>query len=250
MAALASARMEEEARWRHRGEKIGWRVHPTHAPRVKICCITSIAEAELAVRSGAAAVGLVTAMPSGPGVIAEAQIAAIAARVPPGVSSFLLTSLLEPEAIIAQQRRCRTNTLQIVDRLDHGAYRPLREALPGIGLVQVIHITGPGSLDEALAVAPYVDARLLDSGNQAAPIKELGGTGRVHDWATSRAIREAVAVPVYLAGGLTPENVGLAIEQVAPFGLDVCTGVRTSGRLDEARLARFMTQVHAAAMVP
>src|SRR5262249_14973820 len=198
---------------------------------------------------GAAALGLVSAMPSGPGVISEEMIATIAARVPPGVASFLLTSVQEPEAIVAQQQRCRTNTIQICDRLEGRDYDFLRRALPGIGLVQVIHVTGLESVAEAQEIAPLVDAILLDSGDQTLPLRELGGTGRVHDWTLSRAIREAVDVPIYLAGGLRPENAAAAIQQVGPFGLDLCTGVRTSGRLDEAKLARFMAAVRMATEV-
>ncbi|WIG59831.1 MAG: Phosphoribosylanthranilate isomerase [Ktedonobacterales bacterium] len=211
--------------------------------RVKICCISAPDEAALAVRYGASALGLVSAMPSGPGVIAEETIAEIATRVPPGIASFLLTSLQDADAIIAQQRRCRTNTLQLVDRVEVSVYARLRAALPGIGLVQVIHVSGPESLDEACAIAPHVDALLLDSGNQSLEVKDLGGTGRVHDWRVSRAIREAVDVPLYLAGGLTPLNIGEAIRQVGPFGLDMCSGVRTNGRLDEAKLAQVMAAV-------
>jgi phosphoribosylanthranilate isomerase len=210
------------------------------APRVKVCCISSVEEARLAVAAGASALGLVSAMPSGPGVIAEDLIAEIAATVPPGVATFLLTCLQEVEGIVAQQQRCRTNTLQLVDELSSGAHRALREALPGIGIVQVIHVVGDESVDEALRVAPHVDALLLDSGNPKRAVKELGGTGRRHDWAISRRLVEAVApVPVYLAGGLRPENAAEAVRQVGSFGLDLCSGVRTDGRLDPEKLARF-----------
>jgi phosphoribosylanthranilate isomerase len=85
-------------------------------------------------------------------------------------------------------------------------------------------------------VAPHVNAILLDSGNPSAAVKELGGTGRVHDWELSRRIREAVDVPVYLAGGLRPENVAEAVARVGPFGLDVCSGVRSDGRLDRDKV--------------
>ena len=200
-------------------------------------------EARLAVQAGASALGLVSAMPSGPGPIEEALIAEIAATVPPGVATFLLTCLEDVDAIVAQQRRCRTNTLQLVDRLPAGAHARLRAALPGIGIVQVIHVGGEESLAEAVAVAPHVDAILLDSGNQSLPVKELGGTGRVHDWQISRRIREAVSAPVYLAGGLRAENVGQAIRGVGPFGVDLCSGVRTDGRLDPEKLARFFEAV-------
>ena len=212
-------------------------------PRVKICCISSLAEAELAVRYGASALGLVSAMPSGPGVIEEELIAEIAVRVPPPIATFLLTSLQDTEAIIEQQRRLRANTIQLVDRLERGSYADLRRALPGISLVQVIHVTGEESVAEAVTVASHVDAILLDSGNQNLTVKELGGTGRTHDWTLSRKIREAAGVPIFLAGGLKPENVGEAIRAVEPFGLDLCSGVRTDGKLDEVKLARFFERV-------
>lgn len=212
-------------------------------PRVKICCISSLAEAELAVRYGASALGLVSAMPSGPGVIEEELIAEIAARVPPPIATFLLTSLQDTDAIIEQQRRLRANTIQLVDRLERGSYADLRRALPGIRLVQVIHVTGEESVAEAVAVALHVDAILLDSGNQNLAVKELGGTGRTHDWTLSRKIREAAGVPIFLAGGLKPENIGEAIRAVEPFGLDLCSGVRTDGKLDETKLAQFFARV-------
>lgn len=212
-------------------------------PRIKICCIRDPAEADLAIAHGAAALGLVSAMPSGPGPIAEDEIAAVAARVPPAVASFLLTSLTDAQAIIAQQRRCLCNTLQLVDAVPAGTYAQLRAALPGIALVQVIHVLDQDSVDEALALAPQVDALLLDSGNPRLAVKELGGTGRVHDWRLSRRIVETCGRPVFLAGGLRPDNVAEAIRQVRPFGLDLCTGVRTDGRLDAAKLAAFQHAV-------
>ncbi|MFQ5649949.1 MAG: phosphoribosylanthranilate isomerase [bacterium] len=218
-------------------------MHATPSPRVKICCIQSQEEAWLAIKYGASALGLVSAMPSGPGVISEEEIAEIAAAVPPGVATFLLTSKQDVDAIIAQHHRCRTNTIQLVDRLEKGRQQELRAALPGIGIVQVVHVTGEASVAEALAVAPHVDTILLDSGDPVSKVKKLGGTGRTHDWSLSRQIRERVEVPTYLAGGLNPENVRKAVEQVGPFGLDVCSGVRVAGRLDESRLRRFCVQL-------
>ncbi|HYO68807.1 MAG TPA: phosphoribosylanthranilate isomerase [Archangium sp.] len=212
-------------------------------PRIKICCISSVEEARAAIRAGASALGLVSSMPSGPGVISEALIAEIAATVPPPIGTFLLTCGQDARDIIAQQRRCRTNTVQLCDRLTTGTYADLRGAMPGVSLVQVIHVTGEASLEEALSVAPHVDALLLDSGNQSLAVKELGGTGRVHDWSISRRIREQVGVPVFLAGGLRPENVDEAIRQVGPFGLDLCSGVRTGGSLDTGKLERFFAQL-------
>ena len=216
---------------------------PTDIPRVKVCCISSVEEARAAVRHGASAIGLVSEMPSGPGVIPEEMISEIARATPPSVSTFLLTSRQDAREIIEQHRRCRTSTIQICDRLERGDYEELRAALPSVKLVQVIHVSGEESVDEALAAASRVDAILLDSGNQVLRVKELGGTGRTHDWAVSRRIREAVSVPVFLAGGLNPGNVVEAIRQVGPFGVDLCSGVRTDGRLDEVKLSSFFARV-------
>jgi len=217
---------------------------PTSRPRVKICCIASVAEAMLAMRYGASAVGLVSAMPSGPGVISEELIRTIAGFIPPGVSSFLLTSKRDAASIIDQQRRLRVSALQLVDAVPFDVYGELRVALPGISIVQVIHVRSRESVEEAYAVEAHVSALLLDSGNPSLQTKELGGTGRTHDWTISRKIREAVNIPVYLAGGLTPDNVCRAIDEVAPFGLDVCSGVRTEGALDERKLSLFFDKAN------
>ena len=211
-------------------------MQPTAHPRVKICCIRSADEAWTAVRHGASALGLVSQMPSGPGVIPDEDIAAIAAAVPPPVATFLLTCRQDAASIVEQHRRLRTTTVQVCDRLEKGAYAHLKEALPGVRIVAVVHVTGPESVAEAEAAAREADAILLDSGRPDLAVKELGGTGRRHDWAVSRRIREAVDVPVFLAGGITPTNAREAVEAVGPFALDVCTGVRTGGALDEAKL--------------
>lgn len=199
----------------------------------------------MAVAVGASALGLVSAMPSGPGVVDDDTIARVARSVPPGVSTFLLTSRVDADAIIEQERAAGCSALQLVDAVDPAVYPVIRAALPGIKIVQVIHVIGPESVDEAVGVAPFVDAILLDSGNPKASVKELGGTGRLHDWILSKRIREAVGVPLYLAGGLGPHNAAEAIATVRPFGLDVCSGVRTDGRLDGDKLQRFAAQIAA-----
>ena len=197
-------------------------------------------DVQLAISAGAHALGFVSAMPSGPGPIDEALIAELVATVPPPIATFLLTSAQDADTIIAQQRRCRTNTLQLVDAVNPGTYQRLRAELPGISLVQVIHVRNEVSLEEAIAAAPHVDALLLDSGNPDLKVKVLGGTGRLHNWGLSRRIRESVDIPVFLAGGLRPNNVRAAIEAVYPFGIDVCSGLRTDGELDPAKLYDFM----------
>ena len=209
----------------------------TKRPRVKICCIQSVDEAWLAIRYGASALGLVSEMPSGPGPIPEDRIREIARAVPPGVSRFLLTSKTDAASIVEQQKRTGVDTIQLVDRVPDGTHAAIRTALPGVQIVQVVHVTGADALDTAVAIAPQVDALLLDSGNPSA--RELGGTGRMHDWLISRKIREAVDVPVFLAGGLNPKNVAEAVQRISPYGIDVCSGLRMGNRLDERLVSAF-----------
>jgi phosphoribosylanthranilate isomerase len=223
---------------------------PSHT-RVKVCCMKSIDEVWMAVEAGASAVGLVSPMPSGPGPISNEKAAEIAAAVPPGIDVFLLTPLQTVEELVEQNRLVKAHTLQLVDELPRGAHAELRRAMPGVKLVQVIHVIDADSLQQAIAAASDVDAILLDSGNPALQVKELGGTGRRHDWTISRQIREAVDVPVWLAGGLNPDNAREAIETVGPFALDLCSGIRSGEGydLDQDKLDRFMAAVRAAGQV-
>ena len=213
-------------------------------PRIKICCIGSREEARLAIQFGASALGLVGHMPSGPGVISDDVIADITRAVPPAIGTFLLTSETAAHQIIAHHQKVHTNTIQMVDALKSGTYAAIRAALGTVKIVQVIHVTGEESLDEALRIADQVDAILLDSGNPNLAVKELGGTGRVHNWNISRRIVETVPVPVFLAGGLRPDNVRAAIDAVQPFGIDLCSGVRTDGKLDPVKLEAFFEAVY------
>ena len=214
-----------------------------HLPFVKICCISSLEEAELAISAGASAIGLVSLMPSGPGVVDEDLIAEIAHTTPPPVSSFLLTAFQNAIDIIDQHELCRTSTIQLVDHVKEKELEILREQLPGIKLVQVIHVTGEESIEEAVSVSSFVDAILLDSGNQSLEVKELGGTGRTHDWSLSRKISQSISVPLFLAGGLNADNVVEAIRSVEPFGLDLCSGVRTDDKLDSNKLNQFFDNI-------
>lgn len=209
------------------------------APYIKICCIASQAEAEVAVELGASALGLVSRMPSGPGVISEALIASIAAAVAGRVETVLLTSETEPAKIAEQVTQTGVSGVQLCSWLDEDARSLLRNLLPGTMLMQVVHVTDEAAVEKAWSAQRYVDRLLLDSGTLTGPILELGGTGRTHDWTISRTIVETVEVPVLLAGGLKPDNVAEALAAVGPFGLDVCSGVRSEGRLDRELLTAF-----------
>jgi phosphoribosylanthranilate isomerase len=212
-------------------------------PRVKICCISSVEEARIAIECGASALGLVGQMPSGPGVIGDELINQIARTVPPPIATFLLTCETKPRDIISHYKRVNTTTIQIVDELENRDYELLRKELPNVKLVQVIHVIDHSSVKEAIEISNYVDAILLDSGNPNLMVKELGGTGRTHNWELSRQIRESIPIPLFLAGGLNKDNVKQAIETVQPFGIDLCSSVRTKGQLDKTKLEEFFNVI-------
>ncbi len=214
--------------------------------RVKVCCIGSIDEAEIALEAGADALGLVSAMPSGPGVISDADIATIRRWIGSRAASVLLTSRQTADAIDEQLRDSAPDVLQLVDALSDQELSAVRMRHPEMVVMPVVHVLGHASIAEAVHVAANADAILLDSGNPAASVKELGGTGRVHDWQVSRAIRDAISVPLFLAGGLRSDNVAAAASVVRPFGVDVCSGVRRGGRLDPGMLTAFIAEARSA----
>lgn len=215
--------------------------------RLKVCCIQSVAEARLAIAFGADALGLVAEMPTGPGPIDDALIREIAASVPPPVATFLLTSLTRAADIAEHVRATRVNTVQICDLPEPGTYALLRRECPALRIVQVIHVQDELSAREAQDAGRHVDALLLDSGRTRHDTRELGGTGRPHDWAMSAEIVANSPVPVFLAGGLRPNNVAEAIAKVRPYGVDLCNGVRTGGALDAVKLAAFVLALEGSA---
>jgi phosphoribosylanthranilate isomerase len=218
--------------------------------RLKVCCIASPEEARLAIAHGADALGLVGQMPSGPGPIDDALIAEIARLTPPPVATFLLTSRTEPEDVVSHVLATGVNTVQLVDEVPDETYRLLRARAPRVRIVQVLHVQDAGRggdvIGEARRIEAHVDALLLDSGRPNAAVKELGGTGRTHDWSVSARLVASVKRPVFLAGGIRPENIGEAVRAVRPFGIDLCSGVRVNGRLDAGKLARLAAQLREA----
>ena len=214
--------------------------------RVKVCCMASPGEVRAAVAAGADALGFVGEMPSGPGPITDEQAHEAAAACPPGVSAFLLTSREAPEAIAEHAHTVGVRVVQLVKHLDPAVHQAVRALEPMLRLVQVIHVEDENAVELARTYGRTADALLLDSGRPSLTVAELGGTGRTHDWALSRRIVHDSPVPVWLAGGLTASNVGEAIEQVNPFGVDLCSGVRTAGRLDARKLSAFFHAVRIA----
>lgn len=210
--------------------------------RIKICCIADLPEAELAGRAGADFLGFVGPMPDGPGILTHDAMRAVVARFSPPPEPVLLTSAPTAEGIVADAAAVGVTTVQVVRHIAPAEAAKLAQT--SLTVLQVVHVEGPDAIDLISVYAPHCDAFLLDSGR---PSKgSLGGTGRVHDWAVSTAFVARSPRPVFLAGGLTPENVAEAVQRVRPDGLDVCSGLRVDGRLMPNRLAEFVTRSRAA----
>ncbi len=211
--------------------------------RVKICCIMKSSEAQLALNQGADALGFVSHMPSGPGVLTDAAIRDLIRQLPGETDTWLLTAETQPEAILRQLDYTGATSVQLVDDAGSSTRSILHRERPDIKVVQVIHIT-PGKDPVPLSHwSNHADALLLDSGNPSGRQRELGGTGRTHDWDLSAKICENASIPVFLAGGLHAGNVVEALSRVKPAGIDVCSGVRTAGELDPTKLEEFMVIV-------
>ncbi len=182
-------------------------------------------------------------MPSGPGVISLDKIREIVKAIPSHISIFLLTSSSNGDEINQQIDHTAATHGQLVNSVDIETYRTIKRKFPKVKLVQVIHVIDVSSCEEAMRLSKHVDYILLDSGNPSLAVKELGGTGRVHNWKISQEIVKKVEVPVFLAGGLNENNVKQAAEEVMPYGVDLCSGVRTNGMLDDRKLIRFMKEI-------
>ena len=183
------------------------------------------------------------AMPSSLRAIDDRSVAEIIARIPSTISTFVLTSATRAADVARHALAASASTVQIVPHLSPDESAQLPQLLPGVRRVQVIHVENESALELIGRYAPHVHAFLLDSGRPSLPTPEYGGTGRTHDWSISAEFVRRSPHPVFLAGGLTPANVGEAIEKIRPFGVDLCSGVRTDGRLDPAKLQAFIDAV-------
>lgn len=214
---------------------------------IKICCMASVDEARLAHAAGATAVGLVGEMPSGPGVIGVDAAASIVQALPSDIDTFFLTSQTRAGEIEQELKQCGANTVQIVRHIEPQEHERLCAALPQVRRVQVVRVEDESALSLIERYGQVVDAFLLDSGRTRGAVPQFGGTGSVHDWSISQRFVEATHLPVFLAGGLSSNNIFDAIAAVRPAGVDVCSGVRTDGVLNPAKLQAFMSEIKRAA---
>ena len=211
--------------------------------KLKVCCIKSPEEAQMAIAHGADALGLVGPMPSGPGPISPQQAGLIAQSLPENIMSFYLTSQTSFETISEEYELVRSTHIQLTDHTESSDRARLKQNYPKVKLVQVVHVIDEDSIQQAIDYQENSDYVLLDSGAPNNSIKELGGTGRTHNWDISKQIVAQSTLPVFLAGGINAGNVRDAIAHVNPYGIDLCSSLRTEDNLDADKLDSFIKAI-------
>lgn len=203
--------------------------------RIKVCGITNVEDALAAVEAGADELGFNFWRGSKRFVEPRAARGIIEA-LPGGVGCVGVFVNEEPEALARAAEESGVGAVQL-----HGEESPdYCASLTSLRVIKALRV-GPGFTAESAAVY-RTDSLLLDAYAEGTQ----GGTGRTFDWSLARAARERVA-RLYLAGGLTPENVAAAIENVGPYALDVCSGVEASpGRKDRRLVVEFVRAARAA----
>jgi phosphoribosylanthranilate isomerase len=201
--------------------------------RVQIYTMQSVAEAGAIADLGVDHVGVTPAQHGLPGEIDLVLAAEICRAIDGKATSVALSIDLDVATIVSMVRTVRPDVLHLCGppgELGPAALIQLRDALPGIELMQAVAITGEDAVETARTYQPVVDYLILDSVSPNVP--GIGAAGTPHDWAVSAAVVAAVDVPVVLAGGLSPGNVADAIAQVRPWGVDSLTHTnqrRTNG---------------------
>jgi len=207
-------------------------------PFIKVCGIRSVEEAAGAVDAGATAIGvLVGVAESVPDRVTPDVGKKIAASVPGGVTTVMVTHLTDPEEVADIAGYMKVRAVQVHGDMDVRGLRTLRSLLPGVLIIKTIHVTGDEAAFRARDYAAAADMLLLDT----AAGGKIGGTGVTHDWSVSAEIVESSRVPVILAGGLNPENVAAAIEKVKPDGVDANSGLEhEDGSKDFEKIKAFV----------
>jgi phosphoribosylanthranilate isomerase len=206
--------------------------------RVKICGIRSDQEAKMAIAAGADAVGFLIGLDyRTDDEVTPAIAAEIISQLPPFISSVLVTHRTDRSSVVEVCREINCNTIQLHGDFPLDEIEPLRRQFPFVRIIKAVHVLDSDSIEYATRAARKADAILLDTKTDI----RIGGTGITHDWAISAQIVKQSSKPVILAGGLTPDNVCAAVRAVAPYGVDVNSGVENfAGSKSPTKIEAFV----------
>lgn len=207
--------------------------------RVKICGIRTFEEARECIAAGADALGFHVELEHSKCPIGAATTASIISHVPPFVASVIVTTVIEPKALIRIARATGANTLQLQGEVSADTVRAVKAVSPYLKVYAVVHVFGTDAIEAARKIEG-VDAIILDSADKTSGAR--GGTGKTHDWNISKKIVESLSIPVVLAGGLNPDNVAEAVRLVKPYAVDVETGVSNPDHTKNAEKVRLFVE--------
>ena len=205
--------------------------------KVKICGVTNREDAHLVVDSGADMLGMIVDVPvETPRKISIEKAEELAKGIGDAINIVVVLCPRSVEEVETVVRRLEPFGVQMHGFESNAFLRDVREVLPDVKLIKTVHVDEQGTVHGVMPEEDYVDFILLDTFSV-----QIGGTGKTHRWDISRKIVEDSIIPVILSGGLTPENVGDAIKEVNPYGVDVASGVESSGgRKSKEKVLQFM----------
>lgn len=215
--------------------------------RTQIYTMQSVDEALAVIEQGVDHVGITPSDIGLPGEVDLATARAIVDAVGDTAVTVALSVESNLDAIETMVQAVRPDILHLCGLentiLPEGILE-LRARFPNLPIMQAISVSGPGSIDTALAYQEVVDYLILDT--QSPEIAGIGASGETHDWEISRKLVQQVRIPVILAGGLSPENVAEAIRAVRPWAVDSLTHTNHmlpdgSFRKDLERVRQFVT---------
>ena len=206
--------------------------------RVKICGIQTLDEAMAVIDAGADALGFHVELEHAKNPIGSATLNAIISRLPPFVSTVVVTTETDPKKLSRIARATGANTLQLHGDIEPDAVRAVKALMFYLKIYVAVH-AGSDAYEKAKSFGDSADAILLDSPKSETGAR--GGSGKTHDWTASREIVDSLSLPVILAGGLNPENIADAIRAVQPYAVDVNSGVSNpDGTKDLERVRLFI----------
>jgi phosphoribosylanthranilate isomerase len=197
--------------------------------RVKVCGVTRETDLRVVADAGADAVGLISGVSvETPRELDADRAAELAAAAPPFLTTVLVTMPETASEAVALAERVGADAVQL-----HGVDPETAAAVAE----RVETVLVGTDAERAAAFDGVVDGLLVDSVDESG----AGGTGETHDWARTRDLVASLETPVLLAGGLTPENVGEAVETVGLYGVDAASGTEASGGVkDHAKVRAFV----------
>ena len=207
--------------------------------KVKICANRTIEDARMSLGAGADIIGLLVGQEhTSNDFIDKYKAKEICDYIAGRCDVSLVTHLKNADEIIELTEFIGNNIIQLHSDIEESEVEKIKQNLPKIKLVRIVHLAKDGTIHSNLETIKYADYYLMDSFNLAT--NQVGGTGLTYDWKKAGELIKKLDKPVFLAGGLNPENVRKAISQANPYGVDVNSGCKLDGVKNVDKVREFV----------